>query len=168
MLIVLTGGLLVLGALFAQGAFAHSQPIRFDPPPGAVLSAAPAKIEGWFTSPIRRDSNWTFMRVTDAQGNRVDTGETVLSSDRRQMTVNLRPNLPEGRYVVTHRAWDDEDNEIVSDCYTFFVGQAAADAAFTDRFLLSGGTDCERFEVSARDGTPVPGTDLGQAAGERD
>jgi hypothetical protein len=65
--------------------------------------------------------------------------------------------LPEGRYVVTWRSWDDSDGAIFGDCYTFFIGQAAADAAFNDRFRLDGGNTCQRIDVSARDGTPVAG-----------
>jgi hypothetical protein len=97
------------------------------------------------------------LHVTDQQGNRIDTGETVVSANRRQMTVNLRPDLPAGRYIVTWRTFDDADGEIFGDCYTFFVGQAAADAAITDNFRLDAGSSCERIEVSARDGTPIPG-----------
>ena len=137
---------------FVKAASAHSQPIRFDPPPGASLSSAPARIDGWFTSPVRRDPNWTFMQVRDSQGNRVDQGETILSPDRRQVRVNLWPNLPSGRFVVTRRVWDDEDN-----------------AAFADRLLLSGGNGCECFEVSASDRTPVPGASFSRLAeSERD
>lgn len=156
--VLLLAGVLVVSVAFSQSAFAHSRPVRFDPPPGAVLESAPAAITGWYTSPLRRDTNWTFMHVTDSKGTRVDTGEATLSSDRKQMSVMLQPNLPAGRYVVNHRGWDDEDGEIVGDCFTFFVGQAAADAAVQENFRLDGGADCDRFEASTRNGTPVPGS----------
>jgi methionine-rich copper-binding protein CopC len=143
--------------LTAQIASAHSRPVRFDPAPGSVLTAAPSKVDGWFTAELRRDPNWNFIRVTDAQGNRVDTGEPVLSSDRRQMSVSLRSGVLEGRYLVTWRSWDDADGAIFGDCYTFFVGQQAADAAVNDKTRLDGGRDCQRIDVSAREGTPVAG-----------
>jgi methionine-rich copper-binding protein CopC len=144
-------------ALAATTASAHSRPIRFDPAPGAVLQSAPAQVQGWFTADIRRDPNWSFIRVADAQGNRVDTGEVQLSSDRRQMSVALKSGLAPGRYIVTWRTYDDGDGAIFGDCYAFFVGQAAADAAVTSNSRLDGGGSCARIEVSAKNGTPVPG-----------
>ena len=69
---------LVTGGVAATQVFAHSRPLRFDPAPGAVLQAAPASITGYFTSDIRRDPNWSFIHVEDAQGQRVDTGDTCL------------------------------------------------------------------------------------------
>ena len=156
--LVVGGSALVAAAvvvLTVQVASAHSRPIRFDPPPGTVLNSAPTKIDGWFTADLRRDPAWNYIHVSDTQGNRVDAGEPVLSADRRQMTVSLRPDLPNGRYVVNWRTFDDGDGAIFGDCYTFFVGQQAADAAFTDKARLDGGGTCQRIDVSARNGTPV-------------
>jgi methionine-rich copper-binding protein CopC len=143
--------------LFVQLASAHSRPIRFDPAPGAVLTAAPAQVTGWFTSDLRRDPNWNFLRVTGPNGQRADTGEPILSADRLSMTVNLQSGLGPGRYLVTWRTWDDADGEIFGDCYTFFVGQEAANAAVTEKYRLDGGSQCERIEFDAGAGTPVPG-----------
>jgi methionine-rich copper-binding protein CopC len=145
--------------LAIQTVFAHSRPIRFEPAPGAVLTAAPAQVTAWFTAELRRDPNWTFLHVTDAQGNRVDAGETQLSADRRQLTVALRAGLAPGRYVVAWRGFDDEDGAIFGDCYAFYVGQAAADQAIVDKQRLDGGANsvCARIEVEALDGTPPAG-----------
>ena len=148
---------LTVAAVLNGVAFGHSRPIRFDPAPGAVLASAPAQVTGWFTQPLRRDENWTFLRVTNEQGARVDTGALVLSGDRKQMTVNLNANLPAGRYTVSWRGWDDNDGAIYGDCYAFFIGQASADAAVGTNTRLDGGGACQRIDVSARDGTPVAG-----------
>jgi methionine-rich copper-binding protein CopC len=137
-------------------ASAHSRPLRFDPAPGAVLQAAPAKIDGWFGSEIRRDPNWSFIHVTDASGTRVDTGESALSTNRLQQTATLKSGLGPGQYIVTWRTYDDGDGEIFGDCYTFFVGQAAADAAVAAKTRLDGGSKCDRIEISGKDGTPTP------------
>lgn len=158
--------LLLFGAVLVAAAFlvlatlqasAHSRPVRFDPAPGAILETAPASVTGWFTAELRRDPNWTFIHVTDAQGNRVDTGDATLSADRLQMRVDLRPGLPPGRYLVTWRTFDDADGTIFGDCYVFFVGREAADAAIAAKARLDGGRDCQRIDVSAREGTPVAG-----------
>jgi len=147
------------GVLVSTGqASAHSRPVRFDPAPGTVLQTAPAKVDGWFTNDVRRDPNWSFIQVKDAQGNRVDTGDSALSTDRRQMTATLKPSLAPGMYTVTWRTFDDGDLEIFGDCYTFFVGQAAADAAVAAKTRLDGGGTCQRIEFSAKNGTPTPGT----------
>jgi len=148
--------LALLAIVGAQTVLAHSRPIRFDPAPGAVLSTAPERVNGWFTADLRRDPNWTFLRVTDASGNRVDAGETVLGADRRQLTVPLRGGLGLGRYLVNWRTFDEADGAIFGDCYTFFIGQAAADQAVTDKTRLDGGSSCQRIEVEAKNGTPVP------------
>jgi hypothetical protein len=90
------------------------------------------------------------------------------------MTATLRPGLGPGRYIVTWRTWDDADGEIFGDCFTFFVGQAAADAAVSENLRLDGGSACERIEVGTDRGTPVPGqtpspeAEDGHGAGEVD
>jgi methionine-rich copper-binding protein CopC len=157
--IVLAAGIavLALGLVGAQLASAHSRPIRFDLPAGAVLDTAPAQINGWFTSEIRNDPNWSFIHVSDQSGNRVDNNQVNLSPDRHQMSVGLNPNLGPGRYIVTWRTFDDADGEIFGDCYVFYIGQQAADQAVTDKFRLDAGSSCQRIEVSAKTGTPVPG-----------
>lgn len=133
--------LLIVTALGAPDALAHSRPIRFDPAPGAVLSAAPAQVQGWFTSDIRRDED-SFIRVLDATGATVSSSEIVLSADRRQMTATLRPGLGPGRYLVHWSTHDDADDEVFAGCYVFFVGQAAADAAVAEARPLDGGAAC--------------------------
>ncbi len=159
---LIAGGIL---AATSGAVFAHSRPVRLDPAPGAVLAAAPAQVQGWFTVPIRRDANWSFIQVTDAQGARVDTGEVQLSADRLQMSIALKAGLGAGRYLVTWRTFDDGDGAIFGDCYAFFVGQAAADAAIAAKTRLDGGGACARIDVSARNGTPVPGVTPTAAAG---
>ena len=143
--------------LFAvQVASAHSRPIRFDPAPGAVLTAAPGEINGWYTDDIRLDPNWSYIHVTDSQGNRVDTGDTKLSSDRRQETVALKSGLGDGMYTVEWRTFDDTDGAVFGDCYNFFVGQAAADAAAKSGTTLFGGAKCNAIDLETGGGTPTP------------
>jgi methionine-rich copper-binding protein CopC len=151
----------VLAALAALGSIslinAHSRPVLFDPPAGAILDSSPEQVQVWFTAELRRDPNWNFLQVANAAGERVDTGETELAEDRPSMTATLQPDLPEGRYVVTWRSFDDGDNAIFGDCYVFFVGQAAADQSVEEGLRLDGGRDCQRIDVSAEGGTPVAG-----------
>jgi methionine-rich copper-binding protein CopC len=120
---------------------AHSRPVRFDPAPGAVLSAAPTTVTGWFTSDIRRAEE-SFIQVMDGSGANVAAGDIQLSDDRRQMSVTLQPGVDEGRYVVYWSTFDDADGEVFGGCYAFFVGQAAADAAVTNGESLDAAADC--------------------------
>lgn len=158
----------VAAVLTTQIASAHSRPIRFDPAPGSVLTAAPPKVTGWFNAAIRSDTNWSFIHVTDEQGNRVDNNDVSLSSDRLQMSVTLKSGLANGRYLVTWRTYDDGDGAIFGQCYTFFVGQAAADAAVTGKARLDGGGSCQSYDYSAKAGTPVPGSTPTGAPGATD
>ena len=151
-LAIAAGGIFVA----AQAVSAHSRPIRFDPPPGAVLSSAPAEISGWFTSEIRLDPNWSYLHVTDAQGNRVDMGDTKLSADRRQETVALKSGLADGIYTVEWRTFDDKDGAVFGDCYNFFVGQTAADAAVSASTRLDNGSKCSRISIETGGSTPTP------------
>lgn len=160
--------IVALALLGAQLASAHSRPIRFDPAPGAVLSTAPERVTGWFTSELRNDPNWNYLKVTDQSGTRVDTGQASLSADRRQMSVTLKPGLGAGRYIIEWRTFDDEDGEIFGDCSVFYIGQEAADKAVTDKFRLDAGSSCQRIEVSARNGTPVPNATLTPEDGGHD
>jgi methionine-rich copper-binding protein CopC len=146
---------IALAFLAVATAEAHSRPIRFDPAPGVVLQSAPAQVTGYFTNELRRDPSWNFIQVKDAQGNTVSTGDVQLSADRLQMSIALKSGLGPGMYLVGWRSWDDTDGEIFGDCYTFFVGQAAADAAATNKTRLDGGSACERLEISATEGTPT-------------
>lgn len=155
--------LILLSLLGAVTAFAsvtlvsaHNRPVFFDPAPSAVLDEAPTEVTAWFAGPVRRDPNWTFLQVVDADRNRVDTGEVEISEDRRQMKIALQADLPPGAYMVTWRNWDDDDGFILGDCYRFYVGQEAADAAIADGTRLFGGEGCEAINVSGRDGTPTP------------
>lgn len=135
--------LLITTALIASTALvnAHANPVRFDPAPGAVLDQAPAFVTGWFTADIRRADD-SFIRVLDPEGGEVQTGDVELSSDRRQMSVELPPELADGRYLVYWSTVDDTDDHPVSSCYVFFIGQAAADEALTNGQRMDGGADC--------------------------
>ena len=135
----------VLAALAALASVslvdAHSRPVRFDPAPGAVLTAAPDEVTGWFTSDIRR-ADESFMKVLDGDGAEVQTGAVELSSDRRQMSTALQSSLGNGRYVVYWSTFDDADGEVFGGCHVFYVGQDAADAAVENGQALDGGADC--------------------------
>ena len=140
-------GAVAVFALLIGGATAHSRPVRFDPAPGAVLDSAPTMVTGWFNSDLRREDD-SFIRVLDAEGNRVDVGDTELDPERRQMSATLAAGLGEGRYLVHWSTHDDGDGEVFSACHYFFVGQAAADAALAEDTAVDGGAECPASQAS--------------------
>jgi methionine-rich copper-binding protein CopC len=148
---------LVVWLALSEAAFAHARPVRFDPAAGAVLSAAPARVTGWFSSDIRR-ADGSFVQVLDSQKRRVDQGATELANDRRSMSVALPPGLPEGRYLVYYSTVDDGDGHTYGGCYAFFIGQAAAESAQRGGDPLDGGSVCPATAAEAQaTPTPAPG-----------
>jgi len=119
----------------------HASPERFDPPVGAVLEQAPARIDGWFTQDVRRTEE-SFLRVLDEAGDLVSQPAVIDDADRRHMYAELQPGLGPGRYLVAWQTFSDEDEEVDGACFLFFVGQAAADKAHQDRVRIDDPESC--------------------------
>jgi methionine-rich copper-binding protein CopC len=149
----------------ALPALAHSRPVRFDPAPGAILDAPPARIQGWFSTDIRRADD-SFIRVLDGSGQRVDSGDVTLSTNRRQMSVSLRAGLGPGRYLVHWSTLDDGDGDTFAGCYAFFVGNAAAESAISGGDPLDGGSLCPAVAETGEDeNADMSATDEGEDDG---
>jgi methionine-rich copper-binding protein CopC len=151
--ITLAAGLLALAAVTT--VLAHASPERFEPAPGAVLDTAPERVDGWFTQDVRRQEDESFLRVYRVEadgslGQRVDTDATIIDDDdRRHMSVDLTPDTGPGEYAVAWQTLSDEDDELDGDCYRFFVGQEAADAAHEARSRIDVAGKCPTAAVSA-------------------
>ena len=151
--IFLAAGLLALAAVSA--ALGHAAPERFLPSPGQVLAAPPARIDGWFIQDVRRQADQSFIHVFRVKadgslGDRVDAGDSIVDdNDRRHMFVDLSPDIGPGEYAVAWQTMSDEDDEADGDCYRFFVGQAAADAAHQAKSRLDLAGTCPTAAVSA-------------------
>ena len=96
-------------------------------------------------------------RAIFAKGDRGDALFAIRSG-----TIKITAPSGDGREAVFNVL---TDGEIFGDCYVFYIGQQAADQAVTDKFRLDAGSSCQRIEVSAKTGTPVPGA-TPAAAGE--
>ena len=151
--ITFAAALLALAAVATAGG--HASPERFNPGPGAVLDTAPARVDGWFTQDIRRQEDESFLRVYRVEadgslGQRVDTDTTIIDDDdRRHMFVDLTPDTGPGEYAVAWQTLSDEDDEHDGNCYRFFVGQEAADAAHEARSRIDVAGACPTAAVSA-------------------
>lgn len=78
-------------------AAAHVHMEKSSPENGAHLSTAPEKVQMWFSGRVAAE--WSKVKVTDAAGKRMDTGEISDDGDPEHLSVKLQP-LPAGEYKV--------------------------------------------------------------------
>jgi methionine-rich copper-binding protein CopC len=86
--------------LIGTSASAHAALERASPPAGSAVSGSPAVLSLTYTEPV--EPLFSAVQVTDAQGQRVDTGKPVAKSDGRVLQVGLKPLRP-GVYTVRWR-----------------------------------------------------------------
>jgi hypothetical protein len=111
-------GIIPLLLLFATGeAAAHAFLDRAEPRVGNKVASAPREVTLWFTQKL--EPAFSTITVTDAAGQRVDTGKTRVSGT--QMSVSLRPGGT-GTYHVNWRVLS-VDTHRTDGSFTFQVGQ---------------------------------------------
>ncbi len=103
---------LATGAASAHAALDHAEPAS-----GATVAAAPQEVTLSFTEKL--EPAFSTVTVTDASGQRVDTGDTRVEGS--QMSVALRPG-GSGTYHVTWRVLS-VDTHKTNGSFTFQVGQ---------------------------------------------
>ena len=106
-------------ALSASSAFPHSIIIRSNPVADAVLQTAPREIAIFFSERIQAARS--SILVEDANGSRVDNGDSSVDANGRVMRVSLK-NLSAGVYNVTWRA-QSADTHSSEGRYSFRVQQ---------------------------------------------
>jgi copper resistance protein C len=89
--------LVAVACLISVSAFAHATLDRASPPVGSEVSGAPASLSLTYTEPI--EPLFSTVRVTDAKGQRVDSGKPTFKDDDRMVEVPLKPLQP-GVYSV--------------------------------------------------------------------
>jgi copper transport protein len=133
------------GLLAGSPAYAHAALVSSDPPDGARLPSAPAEVVLQFNEAVEPAPE--ALRVFDAEGQRVDTGDPVRSGDRSALRVSLRPDLPGGVYVVAYRVIS-ADAHPVRGSVTFAVGEVA-DAELAEAAAAVSGGDQRGWELAA-------------------
>jgi copper resistance protein C len=104
--------------LLATGeAGAHAMLDHAEPRVGNKVATAPREVTLWFTQKL--EPAFSTVTVTNAAGQRVDTGKTRVSGS--QMSVSLRPGGT-GTYHVTWRVLS-VDTHNTDGSFTFQVGQ---------------------------------------------
>jgi methionine-rich copper-binding protein CopC len=104
--------------LFVTGeAMAHAFLDHAEPRVGNKVAAPPREVALWFTQKL--ESAFSSITVTNAAGERIDTGKTRVSGS--QMSVSLRPGGT-GTYHVNWRVLS-VDTHTTEGNFTFQVGQ---------------------------------------------
>ena len=111
-------GIVPLLLLLATGEVAaHAMLDHAEPRVGNKVATAPHEVTLWFTQKL--EPAFSTIAVTNAAGERVDTGKTRVSGS--QMSVSLRPGGA-GTYHVTWRVLS-ADSHTTNGSFTFQVGQ---------------------------------------------
>jgi len=111
-------GIIPLLLLFAMGeASAHAFLDRAEPRVGNKVAAPPREVTLWFTQKL--EPAFSGVTVTNAAGERVDTGKTRVSGT--QMSVSLRSSGA-GTYRVNWHVLS-VDTHTTDGNFTFQVGQ---------------------------------------------
>ena len=80
---------------------AHAKLVRSDPAANAVLAAQPSRISLWFSE--RPEPKFTVVQLLDSTGAAVVLGPLVLDAKAMEISLDVPPNLPSGKYVVAWR-----------------------------------------------------------------
>jgi copper transport protein len=120
-------GLLAFACIAPGAVSAHARFKSSDPADNAVLPKAPAQILLTFTLPTSPTKSGG--TVTDASGATVSTGFKVDPSDGTRMTIDLKPNLPNGAYTVKWNTVTEDDGGMVDGTLNFSVQAAASTVA---------------------------------------
>lgn len=112
---------LMLGIFTAGRVSAHAELDRSQPEAGSTVKGSPAMVEIWFTEEIAEGSK---IEVVDGAGKSATSAEAKLDlfdPDRKHLTVELLPNLPNGAYTVEWTSISAEDGDTESDSFTFTI-----------------------------------------------
>jgi copper transport protein len=112
-------GVAVAIPLLAGPADAHAVLESSEPGSGAVLGKSGDTVTLRFDEPITLLPSG--IRVLDGSGKRVDRGDAAHAGNSENVAVRLRPNLPQGSYLVDWRVVS-ADSHPIGGAFTFSVG----------------------------------------------
>ena len=119
-------------------ASAHATLQETIPKRGEKLDAAPAQVVFRFDEPV--EAAFGALRVFDAEGNEVQTGEAFHPGGRgAEIAIKLKPGLGDGTYTATYRVVS-ADGHAISSGFVFAVGDSTAPAESLETLLADSGT----------------------------
>lgn len=80
---------------------AHAKLLRSDPAANAVLAAQPSRISLWFSE--RPEPKFTVVQLLDSAGAAIVLGQPVLDAKAMEISLDVPPNLPSGKYTISWR-----------------------------------------------------------------
>lgn len=115
----------LVAALALPGVvLSHALPQSSVPGAGAQLTSSPAQVTITFGE--RPDPKLSTIKVLDTTGAPVASGPTaVVPGDDLQLSVPLKPNLPNGVYTVAWRTVSAVDGHLATGSFAFGIGVAA-------------------------------------------
>ncbi len=116
----LVAAVVAAGLALPATADAHAYLVKTVPAASVVLNAPPPNIQLTYDEAV--EPRFAIISVTDAQGHQETTGPVHrLPADPDTLVVPLRPNLPEGWYLIYWRAIS-VDGHPVNGAFTYAVG----------------------------------------------
>ncbi|GIU71892.1 MAG: hypothetical protein KatS3mg003_1371 [Candidatus Nitrosocaldaceae archaeon] len=104
-------------------AYAHPFLMESEPGNFEQLASSPDKVIITYSEPV--EEGFSYIRVTDSNGNRVDNDDTqYFEGDETKLVVSLKPNLPDDVYTVNTKVLSKVDGHIVDYTFSFIVGEA--------------------------------------------
>jgi copper transport protein len=100
-------------------AQAHALLIRSEPTAGAILAREPPVIHLWFSEDL--NSSLSRAVVWDRYRRQVDLRNDTVSH-ARELTVSLRPHLPDGSYLVLWTSVSAQDGHVLKGAFLFSIG----------------------------------------------
>jgi copper transport protein len=132
--------------LAPAAALAHATLEATSPARGANVKAEPRAVTFRFNEPV--EGNFGAVRVYDTRGGRVDDNNVVHPGGRGpEVSVGLKPGLPDGTYTATYRVIS-ADSHPVSGGVVFSIGKPGNGPAETVSDLLSGSSAGPATEVA--------------------
>lgn len=126
-LVVQAMALLGVLALGTGTAAAHASVVTTDPIDDSVSTSPPSRVSITFTESVTISAGGLLVR--DGRGERVD--DDTADARGSVISTGLRPDLPNGTYVVTYRVLS-ADGHPVSGSFLFGVGSGELDRSLAD------------------------------------
>lgn len=118
--LALVAAVAAAGLVLPATASAHAYLVKTVPAASVVLNAPPPNVQLTYDEAV--EPRFAIISVTDADGHQETTGPVHRSSsDPDTLVVPLRPNLPEGWYLIYWRAIS-VDGHPVNGAFTYAVG----------------------------------------------
>jgi copper resistance protein C len=107
---------IVIAAIYAGAANAHSMLVKSDPGRRAVIKTVPKEIRLWFNEKL--EPAYSSIWLLDSDGKLMTTEQAKVSGDDRKLMMLLVPTLSAGVYQVKYRVLSI-DGHAVESSYTF-------------------------------------------------